>query len=72
MQCSCFTIFHHINPKNILLLYSIFFVISEQRKKLILDGQTPHCPICGLTLRPGETESHLQAELEKLDKLSSR
>ncbi|KAL4235837.1 hypothetical protein ACF0H5_004227 [Mactra antiquata] len=46
--------------------------LRKQRKKLILDGQTPHCPVCGLTLRPGEVETHLQAELEKLDKLSSR
>ncbi|XP_045158523.2 E3 ubiquitin-protein ligase Rnf220-like isoform X1 [Mercenaria mercenaria] len=46
--------------------------LRKQRKKLILDGQTPHCPICGLTLRPGETETHLQVELEKLDKLSAR
>ena len=45
-------------------------MISEQRKKIVLDGQTPYCPICGLTLRPGEIASHLEVELEKLDKLS--
>lgn len=46
--------------------------LRKQRKKLILDGHTPHCPVCGLTLRPGEIETHLQVELEKLDKLSVR
>ena len=45
-------------------------LFSEQRKKIILDGQTPYCPICGLTLRPGEVQGHLEVELEKLDKLS--
>lgn len=46
--------------------------LRKQRKKLILDGQTPYCPVCGLTLRPGEVDSHLQVELEKLEKLSVR
>ncbi|XP_052257325.1 E3 ubiquitin-protein ligase Rnf220-like isoform X2 [Dreissena polymorpha] len=46
--------------------------LRKQRKKIVLDGQTPHCPICGLTLRPGEADSHLQAEVEKLEKLSTR
>ncbi|KAL3869717.1 hypothetical protein ACJMK2_042366 [Sinanodonta woodiana] len=43
--------------------------LRKQRKK-ILDGQTPCCPICGLTLRLGETEQHFTQELEKLEKLS--
>jgi len=65
---------------NKLFLYCYTIIISwhehigvtEQRKKLVLDGQTPHCPICGLTLRPGEADIHFQNELEKLDKISIR
>ena len=56
----------------LLLLFYMIFLISftEQRKKIVLDGQTPYCPICGLTLRPGEVQGHLEIELEKIDKLS--
>ncbi|XP_052774044.1 E3 ubiquitin-protein ligase RNF220-like isoform X2 [Mya arenaria] len=46
--------------------------LRKQRKRVVLDGQAPHCSICELTLRPGEVESHLQSEIEKLNKLSVR
>ncbi|XP_074642138.1 E3 ubiquitin-protein ligase RNF220-like isoform X2 [Tubulanus polymorphus] len=41
------------------------------RKKFIVDGQFPCCPVCGLTLRIGEVESHFTSELEKLEKITS-
>ncbi|XP_041358421.1 E3 ubiquitin-protein ligase Rnf220-like isoform X2 [Gigantopelta aegis] len=44
--------------------------LRKQRKRNVLDGQTPCCPVCGLTLRSGEIEAHLSLELEKLEKLS--
>ena len=48
----------------------VLFVLAEQRKRNVLDGQAPCCPVCGLTLRSGEIEVHLNLELEKLEKLS--
>ncbi|XP_067679871.1 E3 ubiquitin-protein ligase Rnf220-like isoform X1 [Haliotis asinina] len=44
--------------------------LRKQRKRSVLDGQTPCCPVCGITLRAGEVESHLNLELDKLEKLS--
>ena len=43
-------------------------LVAESRKRTV-DGHVPCCPICGLTLRPGETEAHLAVELEKLDRI---
>ncbi|XP_013405989.1 E3 ubiquitin-protein ligase RNF220 isoform X1 [Lingula anatina] len=40
--------------------------LRKQRKRNIQDGC---CPVCGLTLRTGEMESHLIMEIEKLDKI---
>ncbi|KAL8622555.1 hypothetical protein ACOMHN_034218 [Nucella lapillus] len=40
---------------------------NEHRKRPLVDGHVPCCPICGLTLRPGETDAHLSAELDKLE-----
>ncbi|KAJ8306520.1 hypothetical protein KUTeg_017065 [Tegillarca granosa] len=42
---------------------------TKQRRKCILDGHTPCCPICGLTLRNGEVEAHYSMEIEKIDKI---
>ncbi|KAK3086533.1 hypothetical protein FSP39_019844 [Pinctada imbricata] len=42
---------------------------KKQRKKCILDGQTPCCPVCGLTLRTGEIESHFAVEMDRLERL---
>ncbi|KAK3759373.1 hypothetical protein RRG08_023491 [Elysia crispata] len=47
-----------------------FSLINEQRKRANHDGQTPCCPVCGLTLRAGELEAHLMLEIDKLDRLS--
>lgn len=44
--------------------------LRKQRKRNILDGQNPCCPICGLTLRPGEFEAHFCLEVEKIEKLN--
>lgn len=44
--------------------------LRKQRKRNILDGQNPCCPICGLTLRSGEFEAHLALEVEKIEKLN--
>ncbi|XP_050403405.1 E3 ubiquitin-protein ligase Rnf220 isoform X2 [Patella vulgata] len=44
--------------------------LRKQRKKSVLDGQAPCCPICGLTLRHSDVESHFNLEIEKLEKLS--
>ncbi|GAB1600144.1 E3 ubiquitin-protein ligase Rnf220 isoform X1 [Argonauta hians] len=44
--------------------------LRKQRRRNVLDGQTPCCPICGLTLRAGEFEAHLSLEIEKIEKLS--
>lgn len=43
--------------------------LRKQRRKCILDGHTPCCPICGLTLRNGEVEAHYSMEIEKIDKI---
>ncbi|GFN98521.1 E3 ubiquitin-protein ligase rnf220-like isoform x2 [Plakobranchus ocellatus] len=43
---------------------------KKQRKRASHDGQTPCCPVCGLTLRTGELEAHLMLEIDKLDRLS--
>lgn len=43
--------------------------LRKQRKKCVLDGQTPCCPVCGITLRAGEIEMHFNLEMEKLDRL---
>ncbi|XP_035698591.1 LOW QUALITY PROTEIN: E3 ubiquitin-protein ligase RNF220-like [Branchiostoma floridae] len=41
-----------------------------KRKPVLLDGQTPCCPVCGVTLRPGaEMKAHFEQELEKLAKI---
>ncbi|XP_066298768.1 E3 ubiquitin-protein ligase Rnf220-like isoform X2 [Branchiostoma lanceolatum] len=41
-----------------------------KRKPVLLDGQTPCCPVCGVTLRPGaEMKAHFEQELEKLSKI---
>ncbi|XP_076441350.1 E3 ubiquitin-protein ligase Rnf220-like [Babylonia areolata] len=39
----------------------------RKHRKRPADGHVPCCPICGLTLRPGETAAHLSAELDKLE-----
>lgn len=44
--------------------------LRKQRKRASHDGQTPCCPVCGLTLRAGELEAHLMLEIDKLDRLS--
>ncbi|XP_076462353.1 E3 ubiquitin-protein ligase Rnf220-like isoform X2 [Babylonia areolata] len=41
----------------------------RKSRKRALDGHLPCCPVCGLTLRPGETEAHVAAETEKLDRI---
>ncbi|XP_070194130.1 E3 ubiquitin-protein ligase Rnf220-like, partial [Littorina saxatilis] len=48
----------------------IFFlcVFAESRKRTV-DGHVPCCPICGLTLRPGEVEAHLSQEVDKLERI---
>ncbi|XP_071148689.1 E3 ubiquitin-protein ligase Rnf220-like isoform X4 [Mytilus edulis] len=43
--------------------------LRKQRKKCVLDGQSPCCPVCGITLRAGEIEHHFTLEMEKLDRL---
>lgn len=43
--------------------------LRKQRKRSALDGHTPCCPICGLTLRPGEMDTHLALELDKLERI---
>ncbi|CAH1243806.1 RNF220 [Branchiostoma lanceolatum] len=43
---------------------------ARKRKPVLLDGQTPCCPVCGVTLRPGaEMKAHFEQELEKLSKI---
>ncbi|XP_078657983.1 E3 ubiquitin-protein ligase Rnf220-like isoform X18 [Branchiostoma floridae x Branchiostoma belcheri] len=43
---------------------------TRKRKPVLLDGQTPCCPVCGVTLRPGaEMKAHFEQELEKLSKI---
>ncbi|XP_078576057.1 E3 ubiquitin-protein ligase Rnf220-like isoform X9 [Branchiostoma floridae x Branchiostoma japonicum] len=43
---------------------------TRKRKPVLLDGQTPCCPVCGVTLRPGaEMKAHFEQELEKLAKI---
>ena len=64
--------YHQKTDKKTFKNVFVFFVLSEQRKKIILDGQTPFCPVCGLTLRPGEADTHLQQEFEKLERLSTK
>ncbi|XP_059143077.1 E3 ubiquitin-protein ligase RNF220-like [Physella acuta] len=44
--------------------------LRKQRKRVVLDGHTPCCPVCGLTLRSGELEAHLMLEIDKLDKIA--
>ncbi|KAK7482686.1 hypothetical protein BaRGS_00026095, partial [Batillaria attramentaria] len=43
--------------------------LRKQRKRSALDGHTPCCPICGLTLRPGEMDAHLAIEVDKLERI---
>ncbi|KAL8562284.1 hypothetical protein ACOMHN_037240 [Nucella lapillus] len=42
--------------------------LRKSRKRPI-DGNLPCCPVCGLTLRPGEMETHVAVEQEKLDRI---
>lgn len=42
---------------------------SPGKKKFQLDPSC--CPVCGLTLRPGELDTHFVQELERLYKLSA-
>ncbi|XP_033737234.1 E3 ubiquitin-protein ligase Rnf220-like [Pecten maximus] len=44
--------------------------LRKQRRKCVLDGQTPCCPICGITLRPGEVDAHFNLELDKLNRFT--
>ncbi|BFY99988.1 hypothetical protein BsWGS_03030 [Bradybaena similaris] len=44
--------------------------LRKQRKRASHDGLSPCCPVCGLTLRAGELESHLMLEIDKLDKIT--
>lgn len=41
--------------------------LRKSRKRPV-DGHIC-CPVCGLTLRPGETETHLAVELDKLERI---
>ncbi|XP_048757551.1 E3 ubiquitin-protein ligase Rnf220-like isoform X1 [Ostrea edulis] len=43
--------------------------LRKLRKKSALDGQTPCCPICGLTLRGGEVDTHFALEVDRLEKI---
>ncbi|GBO01069.1 hypothetical protein AVEN_41149-1, partial [Araneus ventricosus] len=35
-------------------------------KKYFLDGQTPYCPVCGVSLQLSELSSHFDLEVERL------
>lgn len=73
MDCAMFTCQSTPAPLSKLRLCQGMHVCglsSEQRKRSLLDGQTPCCPVCGITLRSGEVEAHYIMELEKLDKIS--
>ncbi|XP_062612962.1 E3 ubiquitin-protein ligase Rnf220-like isoform X2 [Saccostrea cucullata] len=43
--------------------------LRKLRKRSALDGQTPCCPICGLTLRSGEVDTHIALEVDRLEKI---
>lgn len=43
--------------------------LRKLRKKSALDGQTPCCPICGLTLRNGEVDTHFALEMDRLERI---
>ncbi|XP_031549501.1 E3 ubiquitin-protein ligase RNF220-like isoform X2 [Actinia tenebrosa] len=38
---------------------------GNRRTKAKKSGKTPCCPVCGITIRPGEMESHFAWEMEK-------
>ncbi|XP_048587892.1 E3 ubiquitin-protein ligase RNF220 isoform X2 [Nematostella vectensis] len=40
--------------------------LKERPKRKLSAGHTPSCPICGLTIRAGEMQSHLAWEIERL------
>ncbi|GFT13425.1 e3 ubiquitin-protein ligase Rnf220 [Nephila pilipes] len=38
----------------------------KRHKKYFLDGQTPYCPVCGVSLQLSELSSHFDLEVERL------
>lgn len=43
--------------------------VEEKRLRRKTTFDTQVCPICGITIRNNELESHFQNEIEKLDKI---
>lgn len=46
-------------------------VRRSNRKRIAADLQSPCCPICGLSLRMGDLQAHLNSELERLENVNS-
>lgn len=46
------------------------FSSTRLKKRPLFDGQSPCCPVCGVTLRSGEFEVHFAQEIDRLSKLS--
>lgn len=47
---------------------SVILNCVRSRKKV---SELPNCPVCSCTIRHGELETHLNLELERLQKISS-
>ncbi|KAF8794479.1 E3 ubiquitin-protein ligase Rnf220 like protein [Argiope bruennichi] len=43
-----------------------FYEYFQGHKKYFLDGQTPYCPVCGVSLQLSELSSHFDLEVERL------
>ncbi|XP_023217609.1 E3 ubiquitin-protein ligase RNF220-like [Centruroides sculpturatus] len=47
-----------------------FSSLKKIKRKILVDGQIPFCPVCGITLRLPELSTHFQFEVERLTKIS--
>lgn len=58
-----------LNVTECILNRSMLCFAIGSRKKPAQDGLVHLCPVCGVTIRPGELSSHLKWEMDKVDKV---